>query len=122
VRYTAAMRLKSEILVSALIRRVFAAGGFAAVEHKGADAAGAIFVRQHFRDGLETLYGPAPQTSFEAEDSGDRLFERRLERVPPEAVAALIARERKFDSDLWLVEIETDDITDLLPLASPQTP
>ncbi len=49
------MRLRSDIYVSALLRRVFAKGDFAAVERKGAEEAGAIFIRQHFRDGLETL-------------------------------------------------------------------
>lgn len=113
------MRLKSDIVVSALMRRVFSSGGFAAIEHKGAEAAGAIFVRQRFRDGLETLYGPAPQNFFDEDDGDDRRFECRLQRVVGDEVAALLARERKFDSDLWVVEIETDEIGDLLPIAKP---
>jgi hypothetical protein len=112
------MRLRSDIFVSALTRRVFADGGYAAVVLKGSDASGAIFVRQRFRDGLETLYGPAPQALVEVEDRDDRLFEPRLSRVEPEAVEALMARERKFDGDLWLVEIETDAIGDYLAMVS----
>lgn len=111
------MRIKTEIFVTALNRRVFALGGFAAVEHKGAESSGAIFVRQRFRDGLESLYAPAPQSFFEEEDRDGRLFERRLERVVPDAVADLLARELRFDPDLWVVELELDDIGDLLPLA-----
>lgn len=112
------MRLRSDIFVSALIRRVFAAGGFAAVEHKGMDQAGAIFVRRRTRLGLETLYGPAPQSLVADEDAAsDRLFEVRLEDVEGAEVDALIARELKWDSDLWLVEIEADRLDDLLPLA-----
>lgn len=106
------MRLKTEILVSALIRRVFGLGGFAAVEKRGAEEAGAIFIRQRFRDGLETLYAPAPQ-SFFGEDDGGRKFEARAERVEAETIRDLIAKEMRFDADLWLVELETDDIEGL---------
>ena len=102
------MRLTSEFFVSALTRRIFKDGGFAAVERKGAEGAGAIFLRQRHRDGLETLYGPAPQSIFE-EERPERRFEIRVERGEAEAVEAVIARELKWDPDLWLVEIETED-------------
>jgi hypothetical protein len=110
------MRIRSDIFVSALTRRVFSDGGYAAVVHKGSEASGAIFVRQRFRDGLETLYGPAPQAMIGEGDRDIRLFEPRLMRSEPEAVEALIARERKFDSDLWLVEIEVEDLGTYLTL------
>ena len=111
------MRLKSEIFVSALIRRVFSAGGFAAVEKKGAEEAGAIFIRQRLRDGRENLYGPAPQSFAEDEEvRAERRFETRLAGVEGEESAALLERERRFDSDLWVVEIETDEIGTLLTL------
>jgi hypothetical protein len=114
------MRLRSDLVVSALTRRVFSAGGFAAVEHKGADAAGAIFIRHRLRDGLETLYGPAPQNFFAEEDDGDRRFELRLKAAEPEAVADLMARERRFDPDLWLLELETDTVDGLFPVVDSQ--
>ncbi|MCZ7912784.1 DUF1491 family protein [Agrobacterium leguminum] len=111
------MRLKSEMFVSALIRRVFAAGGFAAVEKKGAEEAGAIFIRQRLRDGRENLYGPAPQSFADDEDiRAERRFETRLAGADGEESAALLERERRFDSDLWVVEIETDEIGTLLTL------
>jgi hypothetical protein len=113
-----AMRLRSDIFVSLLVRRVFAVGGFAAVERKGAESAGAIFVRQRFRDGLETLYGPAPQSFFDEKESGERLFEIRLERGRHEDAAAVLDREIKFDGDLWVVELESDDVADIIPLAN----
>jgi hypothetical protein len=111
------MRLRSDIFVSALIRRLFARGDFAAVEHKGAEEAGAIFIRQHFRDGLETLYAPAPQSFFDEEQSGTRLFEVRMDRREPEDVRQMLDRELKFDPDLWIIELETDDIADIVPVA-----
>lgn len=110
------MRVTSDLFVSALIRRVFSSGGFAAVERKGAAEAGAVFIRQRFRDGLETLYGPAPQSFFE-ERGQDRLFEVRAERSQPEAVVGIIDREARFDPDLWLVELEADSLDGLIDLA-----
>jgi len=106
------MRLKSEIFIAALTRRVFGQGGFAAIEQRGADEAGAIFIRQRHRDGRETLYAPAPQMMVE--EPGERRFEKRLEKVDPATVDDALARERRFDSDLWLVELEIDEIGDLI--------
>ena len=112
------MRLRSDIFVSALTRRVFARGDFAAVEAKGAEEAGAVFVRQIFRDGAESLFAPAPQSFFDADDSNNaRLFEARLERAEADAVTEAIARERRFDPDLWVVSIEVDDLGDLIDFA-----
>ncbi|MCC8934523.1 DUF1491 family protein [Rhizobium sp. 'Codium 1'] len=113
------MRIRSDIFVSALTRRVFSDGGYAAVMRKGSEASGTIFVRQRFRDGLETLYGPAPQAMIDDETRDDRIFEPRLLRAEPEAIEAVIAREQKFDSDLWLVEIEVEDLGTYLTLADP---
>ncbi len=115
--YTAPMRLRADIFVSSILRRVFANGDFAAVEKKGAEEAGAIFIRQHFRDGLETLYAPAPQTAFGEDEVRDRLFEIRLARSEPEAVRAMLERERRFDPDLWIVELEAEELGDVIPLA-----
>lgn len=111
------MRLRTDIFVSALMRRVFARGDFAAVEARGAEAAGAVFVRQVFRDGTESLFTPAPQSFFDEDDSGRRLFETRLERVSAEAVAEAIGRERRFDGDLWVVSVETGELGDLIEFA-----
>ncbi len=115
--YPVAMRLTSGFLVSALIRRVFDTGGFASVERKGALQAGAIFIRHRHRDGLESLYGPAPQAMMDGEDSADRLFELRLDRVDAEEIRALLEREIRFDSDLWVVELECETVRDLFDVA-----
>ncbi len=112
------MRVTSDFFVSALIRRVFSSGGFAAIERKGVSEAGAIFIRQRFRDGLETLYAPAPQSVFDEATPDDRRFEIRLDHVPPEAVDNILARETKFDPDLWVVELEIDEVGDLLVVTS----
>lgn len=108
------MRLRTDIFVSALMRRVFSRGDFAVVEAKGAEEAGAVFIRQLFRDGLESLHAPAPQSVFAADERDLRLFETRLARAEASAVAEAISRERRFDGDLWVVSIETDDLGDLI--------
>ena len=111
------MRLKSDIFVSAIVRRVFSLGGYAAILHRGADEAGAIFIRQRRRSGLETLYAPAPQSFFDEDKPMGRLFEPRLEQVESDQVSAALERERRFDPDCWIVEIEIDERGDLFDLA-----
>lgn len=102
------MRLKAGIFVAALTRRVFADGGMAVVERHGAEEAGAIFIRIRHRDGTESLAAPAPQTVFDNDHPDGRLFEMRQARVAESEISETLAREFRFDSDIWVVEIETD--------------
>lgn len=114
------MRLRSDIFVSAVTRRVFAKGDYAAVLRKGAEAAGAIFIRQRTRDGQESLFGPAPQSlQMDEDSSGGRLFECRITTDDPDAIDAALAREIRFDPDCWVVELETSDLSDLLDIVQP---
>ena len=115
--YQPSMRLKSEIFVSALVRRVFGLGAYAAVLRKGAGEAGAIFIRQRSRQGTETLYAPAPQSFFDDPAPG-RLFEIRLDAAEADAVDQAIAREIRFDPDCWVVEIEVDARGDLFDVVT----
>lgn len=101
------MRLKSAIFVSALLRRCQVEGAFAALVRKGAEEAGAIFVKVARLDGTAALYGPAPQTAFDEAFPADRKFSVLVAPGSPEADAdARIAREAKFDPDIFVVEIE----------------
>lgn len=101
------MRLKSAIFVSALLRRCQVEGAFAALVRKGAEEAGAIFVKVARLDGTAALYGPAPQTAFDEAFPADRKFSVLVAPGSPEAEAdARIAREAKFDPDIFVVEIE----------------
>ncbi|MEW5421408.1 DUF1491 family protein [Amorphus sp. 3PC139-8] len=102
------MRLTSSIWVSAYLRRCQAEGAFGAVLSKGAEEAGAIFLKINRLDGTVDLYAPAPQALTAEGDAGwgGRSFERVLERQPEADADARIVRERDFDPDLWVVEIE----------------
>ncbi len=103
------MRLKSAIWVSAYLRRCNVEGAFAAVRRHGADEAGTIFIKVSRLDGLAALFGPAPQTAFDDEQPVERLFTAVLGGggpVPEADIEARLAREIKFDPDLWIIEVE----------------
>ncbi|TWG99296.1 hypothetical protein L598_001500000190 [Mesorhizobium sp. J18] len=103
------MRVTTEIWVSALVRRVFAEGGFAAVVRRGAAEAGAIFITRRDRFGRVTLYGPAPQISYTEARPSDRQFSLLITTEEETEIAARLEREMRFDADLWVVEVETVD-------------
>jgi hypothetical protein len=99
------MRLKSEVWVQAFVRRCNGAGKYCTVVARGAAEAGAVFVIINRLDGRFHLFGPAPGPAFD--DHGDRRFIEELAFPASEAeVAALLARRKKFDSDLWIIEVE----------------
>jgi hypothetical protein len=102
------MRLKSGIWVAAYLRRCNGEGAFAAVRRRGAEEAGAIFIKLNRLDGTADLYGPAPQTAFDEAAPSERAFISCLKRRPAaEAdVEARLAREIGFDPDLWILEVE----------------
>ncbi len=100
------MRVTSDLFVSALVRRIFSAGGFAAVGRRGASEAGAVFLLLRERDGRLTLYGPAPQSAYEEGRPADRRFQAMLVDRDQEAVDQKLAREGRFDPDFWLVDCE----------------
>ena len=103
------MRLKSSIWVSAYVRRCDIAGAFAAVRRRGADEAGAIFIKINRLDGTGTLYGPAPQSLVDEEHTADRLFGVLAGGANPAAesdIEARLTREIRFDPDVWIVEVE----------------
>lgn len=101
------MRITSAIFVASLTRRLFSDGYMAAVEKKGAPEAGAIFIRVVKRDRTQMLLCPAPQSFFE-EKSNFHIFEIRLENVHEMDINEKLDREKSFDNDIWIVEIETD--------------
>jgi hypothetical protein len=102
------MRLKSALWVAAYLRRCQVEGAFAVVRRRGAEEAGAVFVRVSRLDGTSDLFGPAPQSAFEVGRGVDRMFTASIVGQPAadSAVEAYLAREIKFDPDIWIVELE----------------
>lgn len=114
------MRLKSAIWVAAYVRRCHLEGAFAVVRRRGAEEAGAIFIKINRLDGSAALYGPAPQSSFEEAHPGERRFALSLAAgfVPDAEVEARLRREEDFDTDLWIVEVEDRQGRHFLDLAA----
>ena len=124
------MRLKSEIWVQAFVRRCAVEGKYCTIVARGAAEAGAVFIIVNRLDGRFHLFGTGAlggdngdQDAFvgdlqgiEAEDArgrsdvlvdGDRRFVDELPFPSQESeVMALLERRRKFDSDIWIVEVE----------------
>jgi hypothetical protein len=102
------MRLKSGIWVAAYVRRVQIEGAQAMLRRRGAEEAGAVFIKVSRLDGTAEVFAPAPQTAFDAARPSDRAFIRALKTEPAtEADAeAYLARQMKFDPDIWIVEVE----------------
>jgi hypothetical protein len=102
------MRLKSGIWVSAYLRRCQVEGVFAVLRRRGAEEAGAVFIKISRLDGTAELFGPAPQSVFDDAQPAERAFSRCLATQPAaEAdVETYLAREVRFDPDVWIVEVE----------------
>jgi hypothetical protein len=102
------MRLKSALWVAAYLRRCQIEGLSAVLRRRGAEEAGAVFVCVSRLDGTSDLFGPAPQSVFDAVPEADRAFSASLAKQPaPDAeIEAYLAREIKFDPDIWIVEVE----------------
>lgn len=110
-------RLRSDIWVSAYLRRCAVEGAFATLRKRGAPEAGAIFVVLDCLDGRMAVFGPAPQS--EAGEDGVRRFARvhEGEWIDGADAAERIRRETKFDSDLWVVDVEDRQGRNFLDLA-----
>lgn len=100
------MRLSSDFWVSAFMRDVRAQGGFAYLQRRGAEEAGAVFIKQNGSDAFSTLFGPAAQSFYdETNERGDRLF-MVLCADTEENITARLYQELEFDPDIWIIEVE----------------
>jgi hypothetical protein len=99
------MRLKSEVWVSAFLRRGQAEGHYGAVIRKGAAEAGAIYVIVNHLDGTFHLFGPAPGPAYD--DNGERRWSEDLPFPASQPhIDHLLQRRVNADPDIWIVEIE----------------
>jgi len=112
------MRLKTSIWVAAYLRRCQTAGVFGAVRRRGAEEAGAVFVKVALMDGTAMLYVPAPQTAYDDSRPVDRLFTSMSPQpIAESAVEERLTKEIRFDPDTWIVETEDKEGRHFLDLA-----
>lgn len=97
-------RLTSGFFVAALLRTANGKGAVAMLRQRGAEEAGVILVKVDRLDGTADLWQPVAQS--EAGDDGVRRFERGMTSAPDREVEDRIARERRYDPDIFVVEIE----------------
>ena len=89
------------------MRRCQTAGVFGAVRRRGAEEAGAVFVKVALLDGNAILYVPAPQTVYDDTRPIERLFmPTSKEPLPEPSVEDRLRKEIRFDPDAWIVETE----------------
>ena len=100
------MRLKSSIFVSALIRSLGAKGAFCCVLNKGAEEAGAIFICHTKSRDCSDFYGPVAQALLPDHHQHDRYFELLNSALNDTQISEFIQKQRRFDPDIWVVEIE----------------
>lgn len=101
-------RLTAEFWVAAYLNRLRLADIPAFVVAKGDLTAGAVLVKQNTLDGNARVF----QRSFDLM-TGDRAWIVLAEGGEAECDAA-IARQRRFDPDLWVIEVEDRDGRHLL--------
>ncbi|WP_228275153.1 DUF1491 family protein [Stakelama tenebrarum] len=96
------VRLASRLLVNALIRKVFAEGGHAAVLAHGDDTSGAILILAMDRGDdprfLERV--PGPTGRFELARTGPK------DCTGPAEIRDYWAKRCRLDPDLWVLELD----------------
>ena len=100
-------RLTAEFWVHAYLRRLNLANIPAFVVHKGDPTAGAVLVKSSPLDGSARLF----HRTYNRE--GLRVWSL-LEAGPEREMDDIILRQRRFDPDLWVVEVEDRDGRTLL--------
>jgi hypothetical protein len=96
-------RLPTRLWIEALIRRAEVAGASGFIVQHGDDARGDILVKVSRLNGMAAAYTPSMNME------GERIFlNLAAQGIGPDerSVDEYVARARKRDSDLWVVEIE----------------
>jgi hypothetical protein len=98
-------RLPAHLEVSAILRLAETQGGFATVLAKGERDAGTILLVTLFRGAGAKLYERMPALD------GSRMFVATKSEDPenPQEFSEYLARRRRQDSDIWLIEVDIAD-------------
>lgn len=104
-------QLRSDIWCAAFIRRHNDIGHMCVVSRKGDPTAGQIWIEVDHLNGSVSLFSPAPAIAVK-EDTAERVFECRFERVEPQLSKQRTDRELEFDPDIWIISLEmrSDDL------------
>ena len=95
-------RLPAGLEVSALVRQVSAAGGFAMVLAKGEPDSGSILIAVLENGVTSKVYERMPQ----ADGSRNWHLARQHDPQEPNALADYLDRRHTQDRDLWIVELD----------------
>ena len=93
-------RVTADFWVAAYLSRLSQQGIFAHIAHKGDQTAGAIAIKLATMDGYATLF----MRNYDGE--GHRVWATVMDRAPEREVDEYAAKQRNFDRDLWLIEVE----------------
>ena len=97
---------RSDLWVAAFVRRHNDIGNICVVVRRGDEYAGAIYICVNRLDRTVSLYGPAP-AGLEGGDTERRWVSCFASgAVGEDEATSYLARQTKFDSDIWIVEIE----------------
>jgi hypothetical protein len=93
-------RLTAEFWVAAYLRRLEMAAIPAFLVAKGDATSGAVLVKVATMNGRASAFHRALGPDFE------RIWSPLAEDVPEAEADAALARQREFDADVWIIEIE----------------
>jgi len=88
-----------------LLRRVQAQGDFATVIHRGDAVSGSVALIHRARDGSCTAYARSlgPGGAYVWRPAA-------VDGITTDAVDKWVERQRRFDRDLWVIELDTPDL------------
>jgi hypothetical protein len=104
------VRVPAKLWVQAYVRARNGAGAFATVVKHGDDEFGTIWIKLNRLDGAAQVYALAPEPlRLDPEPGGtERRFvcQHKTETIAEADAEQLLRRQRDFDTDLWIVEVE----------------
>ena len=94
------IRLSTDFWVTAYLARLAQAGVFAHVAQKGDAQAGSVAVK------LATMDRQASLFLRRYDDDFNLVWNREMDAQPEFEVDEAIAKQRSYDRDLWVIEVE----------------
>jgi hypothetical protein len=103
-------KLTTDMMVGALLRQATSRGGFGAVIRKGDLGAGQIILQLLEKGAFVGFFTRvlSPENGYQWVQSGPQDIENKQENI------AYVARQIARDPDLWIVELDVPDATQLI--------